>query len=513
MPKENPKPKKKTARPLNRWRIGSLSVIQTGLLALILLAANYLSLHHYHRVDASRDKDYSLASLTRNYLASPEVKDREQPIRWIMAYRRTSPFYERVRALSEEYARLSNGRIQLTLVDPLRDPDRMQEVIATYGITLIRDLIIIDARTDQQPVSTENKERVKILHPNIKIVPSEQLLTFGTVNNQRKVTGFQGEDMLTSRLIESIEGKPKTMALIADKSRLGSRDSSESRKVFEDLLRFQNIDLTELQIAGLQAIPKEVEGLVIFAPNYDFTESEIQMLDEYWNRPRSSLLVLIDENGAPPQLKAFLRGYGVTVQNDRILSKDRKGVITSARTVFSEGIPFTRELARQSTEFGGASTSLDVREGAEDLLVRQIHPMGVLEVAADFWGETKFKEGNTDFDEREDHGPPLSLAACVTRGAQADDRFAAETSRMIVIGNSDFIDPAHHRAENLDLLSSAANWLVGRDSLSGVRSRELRTYKLPLLQAQMSFINRCNLFFIPVAFLLLGAFIWSSRRA
>ena len=66
-----------------------------------------------------------------------------------MAFRRTSPFYERVRALAEEYARLSNGKIQLKVVDPLRNPDRMQEVTAAYGLTLVRDMIIIDARSDE----------------------------------------------------------------------------------------------------------------------------------------------------------------------------------------------------------------------------------------------------------------------------------------------------------------------------------------------------------------------------
>ena len=71
----------------------------------------------------------------------------------------------------------------------------------------------------------------------------------------------------------------------------------------------------------------------------------------------------------------------------------------------------------------------------------------------------------------------------------------------------------HHRAENLDFLASSVNWLVGRESLTGISPRSLSTYKLPLLQAQMAFINRCNLIFLPAALLLIGTFVWSSRRA
>jgi len=41
----------------------------------------------------------------------------------------------------------------------------------------------------------------------------------------------------------------------------------------------------------------------------------------------------------------------------------------------------------------------------------------------------------------------------------------------------------------------------------------LGTYKLPLLDSQLSFINRVNLFFLPVFALMIGMIVWSSRRA
>jgi len=513
MSKASPKPPKKPAQSLNRWRISVLSVLQVVLLMTILLTINYLSIHHFYRYDASRDLDYTLSSSTRKYLASPAIQSREKPIRLILAYRRSSPFYERVRALAEEYTRLSNEKISLTLVDPLRDPDRMQEINAAYNITLIRDLLILDARSDNSAVTTESKDRVKTLNPFIKIVPAEQMITFSSTSGERKVSGFQGEDKLTASLVESIEGQPRKMALIADKSRIGTRETNKSRATLEDILRFQNIEVQELKIAEITAIPDNIDGVLLVAPKYDFTESEIKMLDAYWNRPRSAVMVLIDQDGVPAQLRAFLRNYGVTAQNDRVVSIGKKGLTTIAMAEFTEGTPFTADLARQSTEFGGASSSLVIREGAEDLLNRKIFPVGLLQASPGFYGESNFGTGKEAFDDREDHAPPIHLAASVTRGAQADDRFAAETSRMVIISNTDFLDPAYHRAENLDFLASSANWLIGRESLTGTSPRALTTYKLPLLKSQMSFINRCNLIFLPAALILFGAFVWSSRRA
>jgi hypothetical protein len=431
-----------------------------------------------------------------------------------MAFRRSSPFYERVRALAEEYARLSNGRIELEIVDPLRSPDRMQEITAAYGLSLLRDMIIIDARSDDSAVSTEDANKVKSLNPHVKLALADELGVYATEDQRRKIIAFQGEDVLTARLVEAIEGKPRKMALLADKSRLDSDGGASPRDALEATLRFQNIELGELQLAGLTEIPGDVAGIVLAAPRYDLTDSELAVLENYWNRPRAAMLVMIEAGEAPPKLRAFLRANGITPRKDRIISRNpNQALVTAATGTFLKGIDFTRDLAGQTTEFGGASSSLEVREGDDDLLNRRIYPMDLIEVAEPFWGETKFGQGNEAFTEEEDHAAPLSLAACVIRGAEADDRFAANSSRMVVIANTDFLSTQHHSAENLDFLASSANWLVGRESLAGIGPRSLDIYKLPLLDAQVSFINRVNLFFLPAFLLLAGLFVWSSRRA
>lgn len=505
-------PTEKPARPLNRWGMGTLSVLQTALLAVTLIALNYLAMSHFSRVDMSRGADYTLSSSTKNYLHGDALKDRTKPVKWIMAFRRSTPFYERVRVIAEEYARLSKGGIELEIVDPLRSPDRMQEVTAAYGLTLVRDMIIIDARNDDSPAVTEGADKVKALNPHVKLVVAEDMGVYATAEGKRKITGFQGEDVLTARLVESIEGKPRKMALLADKSRIDDKDGASPRKSLEETLRFQNVELSEIHLAGLADIPEDVSGVVLAAPKYDLTDAELAVLERYWSRPRAAILVLIDGGETPPKLRAFLRANGITPRKDRVIAREKDALVTEARGYFTKGVNFTRDLAGQTTDFGGASSSLEVREGADDLSSRRIYPMGLIQVAGGFWGETKFGQGNEAFDEREDNKPPLFLAGCVTRGDEFDDRFAADTAHMVVISNTDFLAPKQRRAENIDFLASSVNWLVGRESLAGIGPRSLGLYRLPILDAQVSFINRVNLFFLPAGLLLIGAFVWSSRR-
>ena len=501
------------ARPLNRWGIGTISVLQVVLLAALLLAANFISLQHYQRFDASREGAYTLSPATLRYI-SEGMEGREQPVRWTLAFRRSNPHYERIRALAEEYQRWSRGGIVLEIVDPLRSPERADQVMANYGLTFARDMIIIDARDDDSEVITTDDAGIRSLNPHVRLaVADEMIITRTDAQGQRRPVGFQGEDVMTAQLLAAIEGRARQMLFIADKSGIEDGGEQSQWSTLEHTMRMQNIELTPARISEMREIPESVEGLVIVAPRFDFNEEEIQLLEGYWQRPRAAMLFLLDAAETPRRLRAFLRSNGVTPRRDRIITRADGRLVTSARGTFAYQVGFLADLAGQSVVFDGASASLEVREGADDLMDRAVFPVSLVDVAPGFWGETRFGEGDESFDPTEDHGGQLSLAAAVTRGVAADDRFAADVSRMIVAANTDFLDPDRARAETLDFLATSVNWLADRESLAGIGPRSLGTYKLPLLDAQVSFINRVNLIFLPALLLLLGGLIWSSRRA
>lgn len=518
-----PAPKVKPARPLNRWGAGTLSVLQIASLTISLLSLNYLSEHHFNRSDLSKAENYTLSSRTQNYLKDKAVAEHQKPIKWIMAFRRSAPFYERIRVIAQEYARLSNGKIELELVDPLRSSDRTQEVIAAYGLPLTKDLIIIDARNNDEPVSTEqvlstdnpdaDKKPSRILHPNIKLVVAEDMVAYTTDNGQRRPTGFQAEDVLTARLREAIDGKTRKMIFLSDKCQLDLQSEDSPLNSLQKTLAFQNIELRGISLSGLEEVPADTEGIALVAPKYDVTDAELRVLERYWNSPRAAMLFLLKAGETPPKLRTFLRSNGVTPRNDRIISMRDKSIDTVARGAFTFNVDFTKSLAGQATIFEGATSSMEVREGAEDLMNKQINPVPLIQASPEFWGETKFGGKDVVFDPKEDNPPPLYLAASVTRGAAADDRFADVTSRMVVVSNTDFLNSNQQYAENFDFLASSANWLINRQSLEGIGPKPVGIYKLPLLNAQISFINRVNLFFLPALLILIGAFVWSSRRA
>ena len=126
----------KPAKPVRRFGTGVLSLLQVACVTVLFAAVNYLGSQHYTPKDLSADSAYTLSPATQRYLQSPAVRDRAEPVRLLLAFRRSSPIYDRVRALGEEYFRLSGGKVKLELLDPVRSPDRTQQIVGLrWGAT------------------------------------------------------------------------------------------------------------------------------------------------------------------------------------------------------------------------------------------------------------------------------------------------------------------------------------------------------------------------------------------
>ena len=524
MSKDSEKPPAKAAKPIHRFGTGALSLMQILCFTVLFVAVNYLGARYFVPKDLSSDAAYTLSPSTRRYLESPEIRDRGEPVRMLVAFRRSNGFYDRVRALGEEYMRLSNGKVRLELLDPVRSPDRTQQIIAAYGKVFgdafgksmfTSDLVIVDARSKEEQEQLVAAGKNAPASPHIRFIESETMARFETdMKGQRKITGFLGEDALTTGLVAAIEGKARQVYFLADKTGYSSDSPDSPLLNFEGTLLTQNALTKRVRIADLDRIPDDAAAVAIINPAYDFSPEELEVLTEYWNRPRSGILITLGSSETPARLRAFLRNHGITPGRDRVITKKGDQVISTVRGTFTEGMDFTRDFWNKTAIFEGATSSLDIREkDNEDLVSRRIIPYTLLATGPEFWGETAFATPNPSFDLREDNPGPIRLAGAVIRGAATRDDVGAEISRMVVISNSDFLAPNHLSDINKDFLASSVNWLIGRQELAGEGPRTLGTYKLPLLDSQVSFINRVNLFFLPALAILIGAIVWSSRRA
>ena len=503
-------------RPIARLGLGLRAGLQLTFALISLIFIFYLGINHYERKDLTKGGDFTLSETSRNLLNSDALQKREEPVKMIAALRRTSPHFSRLRPIIEEYERLSDGKIQVDYLDPVRDQDRANEVQNNYGDLLADklfedDLFIIDAR---EGVETTEEGKIEAITSHLRYLRAKDLAIWRTDSNkQRSVVGFQDEDMLSSTLQSAIEGRPRVMYLIEDKSDVEVGAAGSAFGVLTETMQKQNVVLIPLKISQTESIPVNAEGVIILAPQYDFEPKEIQILTEYWNRPASAIIAYLDPSSRPVNLRAFFRKHGVTPRDDRIIRTRNGRTETQVLTTFSSGTKINGSLEGKSVPFEGRVGSLEVRENAEDLAGRGIQCFPLIETAPGFWGETSYRTPNPKYDEDSDEIGPLSIAAAIIKGnANADDT-ADNVSKMIIMSSSDFLDPKRLGNEQLDFVNNSAHWLLGREELIGIGPRALVRRKLNLIKEEISLLERITIIFIPAGLFLIAIFVWNVRRA
>ena len=461
---------------------------------------------------------FTLSETTQNLLNSEAMQSREEPVKFIAALRKSSPHYPRLRPIIEEYERLAKGKLKVDFLDPIRDGDRAIEVVNNYGDPGLLaddlfddDLLIIDARSG---IATTEEGKTEAIKSHLRYLRSQDLLVKRTdENKQRRLVGYQDEDLISSTIQSAIEGHPRIMYLIEDKSDVEVGAANSPWLVLTETLLRQNIVLIPLKISQVESIPVNAEGIVIVAPKYDFEPKEIKVLEEYWNRPASAIMAYLDPSSRPVNLRAFFRKHGVSPRNDRIIRTRNGRTETQVLATFTRGTEINSSLEGKSVPFEGRIGSLEVREGAEDLVSNGIQCFSLIESAEGYWGETDYKTPNPIYDEDADEIGPLSIGAAVIKGNARADNTADKVSKMIILSTSDFLDPKRLGNEQLDFVKNSTHWLLGREELMGIGPRALEHRKLNLIKTEVSQLHRIVVFFIPAGLFLIATIVWNTRRA
>ncbi len=484
-------------RPKKNRSLGrnSSALIQLALaaVAIFLLTLSLQSLAP--RYDLTERKTFSLSEATTNLLESDLLSEREVAITCLAD--RSSPYHARVMAILQEYERLSGMRIMVRAIDPLTSPSEAFKFTERLALRPTEDIVVIEERNAQAPA----------------VIGFSDLMVFEvTHQNQRRLSAYQIEDHVSTKLLSLLEEKRRVVYLVSDHSDHQNLSEDGIGATLQALYRNQNIDIRPLSLAQVPAVPDDASGLLLLTPQYDLEPAEMQKLVSYWGRPKASILAVLDPTKRPKRLRAFFRMHGITLRDDRLYTLSDHTLATKTVANFTQGSELTASLAGQSTLFDGVSGSLEVRELAEELINQRIAPIGLVEASALHYSESRYAEAPATYDENEDHRHGLYLAAGVIKGNEMSDSTASSSSRMIVLSTADFLQPNTIRDEQIDFVKSSINWLVGRAELIGIGPKPLQRYKLNLVAAEISQVNRLTLIFIPLGFLLIGTFVWTLRR-
>src|SRR6266566_3647379 len=311
MAKEKKQPETRSGRKIRRIKIGLNVLAQVVLVLFIAVMVNSIAFKHYARWDFSRDQKYGLSDKTKRFLDSMKGK-----MRVTIFFSPNTPITTDVQNLLTEYQYAARGKIDIERIDPERNLSRAKELFDKYKVVSDESLLVFDYEGRNKTVKAS--EMADIDQSGMALGESP------------RVAAFKGEQAITSAMIDLVEGKKKTLGYV-----LGHKEpplaEGSAISVLKTFIENENIQFKELNLLDLEAIPEDVKTVMIIGPQYDFSDREMKVLRNFWDK-QGRILLLLDPAAKTPKLDAFVNELGVKVNDERLMVYLRTGIQELALT-------------------------------------------------------------------------------------------------------------------------------------------------------------------------------------
>lgn len=483
---------------VNRRQLVRTGTLSAGVLLVtaLVLIVNYFGWKYNQRFDWTGSQLYSLSEKTTNVL-----KDLKGDIQFVVFL---SPeqgnVYEPTREILARYDAAS-PRVSVRYVDAERNPVEAQQLIQTYGVTSTG--VVVASGQDR------------------RVIDSSELADFDFTSmqfgGQPEMTGFKGEQLFTSAILQLSEGrKPRILFTTGHGERALDDQGPRGLSGAQDILGKDNFEIEEWSSLGQAAVPQGTDLVVIAGPTGSFVQPELATLRAYLNAG-GRLFVMLDptlgqaagSGLVPTGLEGWLAGYGIRAGQNIVVDPSNPLPFFGPETIFARDYgdhPIVRPLSQANLP---VLASLARSAGAGTAAGYKVTEL--VRTSADGWGETGL--ANLDQVERGD----TDLAGPVPLGVVAESEGGGEgrkPARLVVFGDSDFASNQLLEANvaNSVLLSNALNWLVEREALLGIPPKKTEAVRLNLTSQQLRVVYLITLLVLPSLAIVGGITLYTRRR-
>jgi len=489
----------RSRKKIRRVRIGFNVLAQIVLVLFLVAMVNSIAFKHYARWDFSRDQKYALSDKTKRFLDALKGK-----MRITVFFPPTTPVTTDVQNLLTEYQYAGKGKIDLEHIDPERNLSRAKELFDKYKVVTDEPLLVVDYEGRNKTVKASEMADID---------QSGMALGEGP-----RVAAFKGEQAITSAMIDLVEGKKKTLGYV-----LGHKEppltEGSAISVLKTFIENENIQFKELNLLDLDAIPEDVKTVMIIGPQYDFSDREMKLLRNFWDK-QGRMLLLLDPSAKTPKLDAFVSELGVKVNDDRLMVFLRTGIQELALTRdvqarFLSDSPITRRLADVRALFLGGTSSLTLEPDRTRAPNIRIEPL--IQAEKGYFAETDYNtddQAKLQADAKRNENTQITIGAAIERGGSADERVQLNSSRMVVVSNATFVqdNAITQDQQGLDFMSGSVNWLLSREQLIGIAPKVSKPLTFSLNGDALARLRWIVLVFMPLIPAVIGTVVWWQRR-
>lgn len=490
------------------------TALTASLLGGILVVGNVVAFRYGgHAIDMTRDRAFSVSSLTENVLRSLD-----RPVSFTVFFGnsdRSGRQLDRVRQMLDLFKAANPSKVRVEYLDPNTDikefealAGRVPDVIASPGGGIV--------------IAYGEGEGVPRAMVGTGELFEEQASRF-EAGPDRFVSTFHGEDVVTSALIRLREGKRNKVGFTVGHEEPSTGELDPSRPglgLWRARLASVGTDVVQTNLAESE-IPEDVSLLVICGPRSAFKPDEVERIKAFI--VRGGQLILLLDNASPSGLEDLLVNYNVEIGPGKVvdLRYNYMGRPWLLRVPIPPGgasQPIVDALAGRAVMMPYSAPIVvlgaPTRQGTSKASKPPnpgIVALPFLKSSPDSWVETSLQTSPMVRDDKDTPGPANLGVAVYVRPATKDEK---PKPRMVVfssVGAADNqivrLDPA-----NLDLLMNSIHWLRGRPELSGI---EAKTHESLMFSADPGL--RLRLVLVPtllavVVIIGLGATTYMARR-
>src|SRR5881396_423222 len=494
------KSRMRSEKKIGRIRIGFNVLVQIVLVLFLVAMVNSFAFKHYARWDFSRDQKYALSDKTKRFLETLNGK-----MRVTVFFSPNTPITADVQNLLTEYQYAGKGKIDIEHIDPERNLSRAKELFDKYKVVTDESLLVLDY--DGRNKTVKASEMADLDQSGMAL------------GEGPRVAAFKGEQAITSAMIDLVEGKKKTLGYVTGHKEPALSAPTSPITLLKTFIENENIKFQELNLLDQPAIPADVNAVMIVGPQYDFSDREMQVLRDFWDK-QGRILALVDPAPNTPRLRAFLDELGVKVNDDRLMVFLRTGIQELALTRdvqahFLGDSPVTKRLADVRALFFGGTSSLTL--APDRVRAANIRPEPLIQAEKGYFAETDYNTDNQaklEADAKQSSNVPLTIGAAVEKGGSADQRVQVNSPRLVVVSNATFVqdNAITQDQQGLDFISSSVNWLLSREQLIGIAPKVPKPLTFSLSEETLRQLRWILLVFLPLVPAAIGTMVWWQRR-
>jgi gliding-associated putative ABC transporter substrate-binding component GldG len=514
------------------------SLLRVGLVLVILILLNIVSVRVFGRFDMTRNRLFTLSDASKNLMRSLDDK---VTVKAYFTEDLPAPYNNNRRQLLDElneYKAYAGGNLQLDFIDPTgEDGEReaQQQGIAPVQVQVVK----------------EDKFEVKRAYMGLAILYEDKKEIIPVIQNTSTL-----EYDISSAIKRLTTRTKKTIGFLTGEGEPGLDEMSHLQEILN-----KQYTVTTVDVRKGKPVPSDIAALLIVAPTDRFTEAEKFQIDQYIMHG-GRVAFLLNRVAADLQsrygraldvnLDDLLNDYGLRVNDDLVrdlqcasislvqqqfglsiqsqvpfpyiplaanfskgnaMVKDLQGVVfyfvSSVDTTGVASRGLTAEILIRSSKQSGRQTGMFTydplqRYTREDLAAdfnQQAIPL-----AAVVEGEFKsFYAGK----------PAPQDTAAGSTPPPASPLTSSPDTRVILVGDGDFVrDKYLGNRDNLTFAANMVDYMVDDAGLISIRSKE--TAMPPLEQVSdgtKKVVKYANLILPPGLVIAYGLFRWRMRKA